>query len=64
MQRRGSMLMIFLVIFSVVLAGCGGSKSSKNESEGTTKVEEGETFTLKAGHSLTEEHPYHVVFLN
>jgi TRAP-type transport system periplasmic protein len=62
MQRKGFMLMVFLVIFSLVLAGCGSSKSSNNES--TEKVDKGETFTLKAGHSLTEDHPYHVVLLD
>ncbi|SEM50623.1 tripartite ATP-independent transporter solute receptor, DctP family [Mesobacillus persicus] len=50
---------------ALFLTACGGTESSNEEdssSEGNT--EETETFTFQAGHSQTEEHPYHLALLD
>jgi tripartite ATP-independent transporter DctP family solute receptor len=57
MLRKSLLGVLSVFILSIVLAGCGSSKSNGKEESPD------ETFTLKAGHSLTEDHPYHVVLL-
>lgn len=43
------------------MAGCGGKDtSSDNASSEGEKENQGETYNLKLGHSLTEDHPYHI----
>ncbi|WP_243291802.1 TRAP transporter substrate-binding protein [Bacillus sp. FJAT-47783] len=58
MFRKKVLWFFPLMILSLIIAGCSSSEStSKNESG---EKNSGQTFSFKAGHSLTEEHPYHV----
>ena len=43
----------------LALTACGGSDSSSSSEEGSS----GETYVLQAGHSLPDDHPYHIGFL-
>ncbi|MCZ2258312.1 TRAP transporter substrate-binding protein [Sporosarcina sp. G11-34] len=61
-QKFGFLLIMAMLL--LVISACSGSKeksdkdtSSKNDSKSD------ETFTLQAGHSLPEDHPYHLGFL-
>lgn len=63
------------LFLAMLLAGCGGGSSESSSDTGSTEsgtetetetevsVDEGATFELKAGHSQTEEHPYHVAMV-
>lgn len=58
--------MVLFLVFALVLAACGGKESS-NEGESSASdgaKDEGKTYTFKAGHSQTEEHPYHLALLD
>ena len=57
--------MVLFLVFALVLAACGGNESSnKGESTSDGAKDEGKTYTIKAGHSQTEEHPYHLALLD
>lgn len=43
----------------LALTACGGSDSSSSSEGGSS----GETYVLQAGHSLPDDHPYHIGFL-
>jgi TRAP-type transport system periplasmic protein len=65
MKTRKFYWMVPFIMIALFLTACGGTDSSNEEessSEGST--EEGQTFTFKAGHSQTEEHPYHLALLD
>lgn len=65
MFRKRFLWFLSVFVFSIVLAGCGNSTESGGEKETSTDGNsEGETFNLKAGHSLTEEHPYHIALVD
>lgn len=66
MKTRKFYWMVPFLLIALVLAGCGGTTKSSNESESASEgsKEEGKSFTFKAGHSQTEEHPYHLALLD
>lgn len=64
LRRKLVWFLPVLLLMITALAGCGGGESGADGSKKASTNESGETFTLKAGHSLTEEHPYHVVLLD
>ena len=43
----------------LALTACGGSDSSSSSEGGSSE----ETYVLQAGHSLPDDHPYHIGFL-
>lgn len=51
------------MVIALILSACGGTNSSNEEGSSSEGKEEGQTFTFKAGHSQTEEHPYHLALL-
>ncbi|REJ10302.1 TRAP transporter substrate-binding protein [Halobacillus trueperi] len=53
-MKKGSFWLVSL-LFLMVLAACGSDDASSDGGE--------ETYTLQAGHSLPEDHPYHLGFL-
>lgn len=65
MFKKKLFWLVSFLVLSLVLAGCGGSKTS-NESQSSNEGSsgEGETFSFKAGHSLPENHPYHIALLD
>ncbi len=73
MKKTTILMVAVLLVFSVFLAACGGgtnespsansgNNSSASNNGGDQNTEE-KTFVFKAGHSLTEEHPYHLALL-
>lgn len=65
MKKKSYFLLLILLLFNMIAAACGGGSNSGQTSSREKKdklVEDagGETFNLKAGHSLTEDHPYHI----
>ncbi|RKQ35822.1 TRAP transporter substrate-binding protein [Oceanobacillus halophilus] len=56
-KKLGALLMMVVVL--MVLAACGGGEA--DESSGS--ADDGEVYTLQAGHSLPDDHPYHLGFL-
>lgn len=77
MRNKKILLMaIIMLITTLFLAACGGGKetnsSSESNNQGETKEkeeqqqakkDEGESFVFKGGHSLTEDHPYHLAMV-
>lgn len=67
MVKAKFMLVIVLLLTGLLLSACGSSSNnaSTNNNTDTDKEtnSENQKFTLKAGHSLTEDHPYHVALL-
>lgn len=57
-QRIGFLFIIAMLL--LVVAGCSDAKEG-SETAGEAKSDE--KFTLQAGHSLPEDHPYHIAFL-
>ncbi|SEA79390.1 tripartite ATP-independent transporter solute receptor, DctP family [Thalassobacillus cyri] len=55
MKKFMLMLVSFLLLMVVTACGGNGDEEASGES--------GETYTLQAGHSLPEDHPYHLGFL-
>ncbi|MBM7713207.1 tripartite ATP-independent transporter DctP family solute receptor [Bacillus thermophilus] len=58
-------MLLILLVFIMMGAACGGESSSgqtsfKEEKDKPGKSANSETFNFKAGHSLTEDHPYHI----
>ncbi|WP_394218298.1 TRAP transporter substrate-binding protein [Halobacillus trueperi] len=53
-MKKGSFWLVSLMLL-MVLAACGSDDASSDGGE--------ETYTLQAGHSLPEDHPYHLGFL-
>ncbi len=66
MKTRKFYWMVPFLLIALVLAGCGGTTKSSNNEESSSEgsKEEGKTFAFKAGHSQTEEHPYHLALLD
>ncbi|MBM4761360.1 TRAP transporter substrate-binding protein [Bacillus sp. B15-48] len=57
--------MLSIIVMAFVLTACGGGNTSNEDgasSDGST--DEGQTYSFKAGHSQTEEHPYHVALVD
>lgn len=63
-MKEKQLWLLALVAFMLIFAGCSKSNESGGEPEKNSgEKASGETFTLKAGHSLTEDHPYHIGLL-
>ncbi|MBU8905126.1 TRAP transporter substrate-binding protein [Desertibacillus haloalkaliphilus] len=56
-------LLVLAVIVSMVLTACGGSETSSDESGTADSAGEEEVYVLQAGHSLPDDHPYELAFL-
>jgi tripartite ATP-independent transporter DctP family solute receptor len=61
MNKKRFFLLTLILSISMLLAACGGDEA-KNESDGDNASPEdsGDTYTLQAGHSLPETHPYEI----
>ncbi|GAX90177.1 TRAP transporter substrate-binding protein [Effusibacillus lacus] len=57
MKRKWTAALTVLLGAALTLTACGGGK--QQTTTGTSK-DDGKTYTFKAGHSLTENHPYHL----
>ncbi len=60
-MRKRFLWLVPMLVLSLILSACGGggSSSAGGDAESGEK-DSGKTFSLKAGHSLTEDHPYHI----
>lgn len=64
-KKRNLWLVPFLFL-SLVLAGCGGGTDTSSEGDSSSDNgggNDGETYNLKAGHSLPENHPYQLALV-
>ncbi|WP_313800356.1 TRAP transporter substrate-binding protein [Cytobacillus sp.] len=63
-MKKKQLWLVALVAMMLIFAGCSKSKESGGDADKNSgEKASGETFTLKAGHSLTEDHPYHIGLL-
>ncbi|WP_102273109.1 TRAP transporter substrate-binding protein [Cytobacillus massiliigabonensis] len=63
-MKKKRFWLVALAAFVFIVAGCSKSNESGGEADKDSGEKgSGETFSLKAGHSLTEDHPYHIGLL-
>ncbi|WP_057760682.1 TRAP transporter substrate-binding protein [Cytobacillus praedii] len=63
-MKKKRFLLVALAAIMFIFTGCSKSSESGGEADKNSgEKASGETFTLKAGHSLTEDHPYHIGLL-
>ncbi|WP_017756229.1 TRAP transporter substrate-binding protein [Calidifontibacillus oryziterrae] len=63
MKRKSLLALVLTLVLSLMLAACGGNETATQSSEGGAPADTGETFVLKAGHSLPDTHPYELALL-
>lgn len=54
---------ILFASLMLLLAACGGSEETTDTDTASEGGDDGEVYTLQAGHSLPDSHPYHISFL-
>lgn len=60
-MRKRFLWIVPMLVLSLILSACGGGGSSSAGADGeSAEKDDRKTFSLKAGHSLTEDHPYHI----
>lgn len=73
MRKKWGFVLSSLMSVSLLLTACGGGGGQQAaqpagqapaESAAPAAGGDGQTFSFKAGHSLTEDHPYHVSLVN
>ncbi|MBG9588285.1 TRAP transporter substrate-binding protein [Cytobacillus firmus] len=63
-MKKRFLWLVPMLVLSLILSACGGGGASSTSGEGKSgEKDSGKTFSLKAGHSLTEDHPYHIGLL-
>ncbi|MBT2687200.1 TRAP transporter substrate-binding protein [Bacillus sp. ISL-47] len=63
-MKKRFLWLVPMLVLSLILSACGGGGSSSTGSEADSGEKDSDkTFSLKAGHSLTEDHPYHIGLL-
>lgn len=63
MKKRHLAYVLFIALV-MLLAACGGDdESSGDGGDDADAGDDGEVYTLEAGHSLPDDHPYHIGFL-
>ncbi|MFD1928050.1 TRAP transporter substrate-binding protein [Sporosarcina siberiensis] len=61
---KKNILIALMAVIMLVLAACGSDKSDGAKEDGAKDdKKDDEVFTLQAGHSLPNDHPYHLGFL-
>lgn len=64
MRKKSYALLLFVAMLLLVAAGCGNDQSGGSTDNGNDSGSSSdETFVLQAGHSLPDDHPYHLGFL-
>ncbi|CAM3560648.1 TRAP transporter substrate-binding protein [Aeromicrobium ponti] len=63
MKRKRFLWLVPMLVLSLILSACGGGSSSTGGEADSEGKDNDKTFSLKAGHSLTEDHPYHIGLL-
>lgn len=63
MKRKRFLWLVPMLVLSLILSACGGGSSSTGGEADSEGKGSDKTFSLKAGHSLTEDHPYHIGLL-
>lgn len=59
-KKKIAILMIATMMFTLVLAGCGGSKPAGQSGDKASSGAAGGNVTLKMGHVLAPDHPYNI----
>lgn len=68
LRNKWGLLLAIILSFALFLTACGGGQKAEEaagqkdgqKSEAEAPKDDGKTYTFKAGHSLTETHPYHL----
>lgn len=68
MRKKWGFVMSSLLTAALLLTACGGGGQQAAEPSGDTGQSggagDGQSYVFKVGHSLTEDHPYHVAMLD